>query len=1028
MLTNHTNQTGFADNATFVDLHASTQTDVKLLDIYWLTSADFDRQGPDLVITGPDGQEIVLVGYFNMSPLPSLTGTGDMTLPASVIKVMAGQRAPQQLAQTGELQLGEPIGQIETAKGSVFAVRVDGTRVELKQGDPIYQGDTLETGEDGLVGVTFADDSTLSLAENGRMVIDEMVYDPGAQEGSASLFVLQGAMSFVSGQLAKVNPDAMVIETPVATIGIRGTSALVESQPPTTAGGTGTTNVGILPENGPGGTPFVGEIAIITPGGTQILSGSFQYSSVSNPNDGPTPVAYVTLADVGRIFGNSILNNPNQTAMPDQLVDVTRKVIQQVQAERKEAEAQNKAAEARDRAETLREQATQAETAEERAALEQQAQQAEQEAQDAEQALQDAQTEKSQAEQDAKAAIIDYANDIGNDQILGDTQNNPQNQQNGNGNTNTTTPNPADTPQDNGEDLTDDITNIIQNVISNASNNTGNTGGSRPPVKEDDADVPPGADQPKVLTATPYTVSGNEDDTSITFTPEDIVAKVKNASDPMDGDDLVSVDGVSVEAGTSWGETLSMTNGSLYFDGYYFTYTPNADWNGTETFNYTVEDAGKEVSSKVNVQVAPVYDAITSSGAVTLTTIDEDTPLTFTTADLTANISNVDNSPLTISNLISASGTIVQTAAGQWTFTPTQNRNGSATISYSISDGTTTLNAQTGSFTITAINDAPVLANPSSGDVEYCVLAAGTVTPFDQLTMTDVDSFPDQIASATVTIDGFQSGDMLAVVNSGQMAASYNAATGVLTLTGNDMISSYVSALRSLTFENTSASVSQRTLKILVTDEHGATATISRKIDLVNTDPLVIDLNGDGVGLVDADNGVQFDTDNDGEREQTGWVDSNDGLLTIDVNGDGVINDMTEVVSAHLDHPDLDATDMPQSSLEVLALFDANADGVIDTQDSIFDQLSIWQDANQNGLSDDGELLGLSERGITSIQLDYDSTQESVNGNTVFKGGSVTFADGSQADWNEVAFATQPQDGYTTTDTPDESPLLIAAE
>jgi len=1033
MLTNHTDQNGFADNANYIDLRTSTQTDVDLPDIYWLTSADFDRQGPDLVITGPDGQEIVLVGYFNMSPLPSLTGSGDMTIPANVINVMAGQRAPQQTAQTGELQLGEPIGQIETAEGSVFAVRVDGTRVELKQGDPIYQGDTLETGEDGVVGITFADDSTLSLAENGRMVIDEMVYDPGAQDGSASLFVLQGAMSFVSGQLAKVNPDAMTIETPVATIGIRGTSALIETQPPTTPGGTGQTNVGILPENGPGGTPFVGEIAIITPGGTQILSGSFQYSQVTDPNTGPSPVAYVTLADVGRIFGNSILNNPNQNAMPDKLVDVTRKVVQQIQAERKEEEAQAKVDDARNRADNLRAQSEQAQSAEEKAALEQQAQQAEQEAQEAEQELQDAQAQQDQAEQEAKDAIVDYANEVGNDEIIGDNnnqnnQNDPQNQNTGNGNV----PNPETPPTNNGRDITGDIVNIIKDVIGigNKGNQepigNGNGEGNRDGEVDDPVIDEP--ELPKELTANPFTVNGNEDDQYITFSPSDIVAMVKNSSDPMTGDDLVSIDGVAVTPEVSWGETLAMANGSLYFDGYSFTYTPNADWNGVESFSYTVEDGGKQISSTVNIDVAPVDDPITNSGSVEMTTIDEDTSLTFTKAQLVSNVTNVDNDTLTLSNVTTSNGTLVDNGDGTWTYTPPANWHGSVFVSYDISDGTTTLTAQGAFFEVTNVNDDPTLDNPTLGNAEYCVATDTPVTPFNLLTITDIDAPADDIVSATISISGFEAGDVLSITSAGQVSGSYDPMTGIMTLSGTDMTTTYETILRSLTFENTGASTGSRTIVIEITDEHGATATISRSVDLVNTDPLVIDLNGDGVGLVDADNGVQFDTDNDGELEQTGWADRNDGLLTIDVNGDGIINDMSEVVSAHLDHPDLADSDMPQSSLEVLAMFDDNDDGVIDSQDSIFDQLSIWQDANQNGITDEGELLGLAERGITSIQLDYDSTKEDVNGNTVLKGGTVTFEDGTQSDWNEVAFDTKSQDGYTTTDTPDDAPDVYAAE
>ncbi|WP_417832326.1 cadherin-like domain-containing protein [Terasakiella sp.] len=80
----------------------------------------------------------------------------------------------------------------------------------------------------GGVGITLADTSTFSLGENSEMVLDELVYDPGNQEGSSVLSLIEGTASYVSGQIAKINPDAVAINTPVATIGIRGTKVFLE--------------------------------------------------------------------------------------------------------------------------------------------------------------------------------------------------------------------------------------------------------------------------------------------------------------------------------------------------------------------------------------------------------------------------------------------------------------------------------------------------------------------------------------------------------------------------------------------------------------------------------------------------------------------------------------------------------------------------------------------------------------------------------------------------------------------------------
>ena len=73
---------------------------------------------------------------------------------------------------------GEAIGKVTALKGAVFITHTDGTKVEAADGTPIFQGYVIETGS-GAIGITFADDSTFSLAEQGRMTIDEMVYDPG---------------------------------------------------------------------------------------------------------------------------------------------------------------------------------------------------------------------------------------------------------------------------------------------------------------------------------------------------------------------------------------------------------------------------------------------------------------------------------------------------------------------------------------------------------------------------------------------------------------------------------------------------------------------------------------------------------------------------------------------------------------------------------------------------------------------------------------------------------------------------------
>ncbi|MBT7233695.1 MAG: hypothetical protein HN861_11720, partial [Rhodospirillaceae bacterium] len=74
-------------------------------------------------------------------------------------------------------EAGPAIGKVETAVGPVFVTRADGSRAQIQIGDPVFQGDQLETGIGGRVGLIFLDQSIFAMAENGEMVLDEAIYD-----------------------------------------------------------------------------------------------------------------------------------------------------------------------------------------------------------------------------------------------------------------------------------------------------------------------------------------------------------------------------------------------------------------------------------------------------------------------------------------------------------------------------------------------------------------------------------------------------------------------------------------------------------------------------------------------------------------------------------------------------------------------------------------------------------------------------------------------------------------------------------
>ncbi len=222
----------------------------------------FERDGQDLVITQNDGSTTVVEDYFASEPQATLMTETGGRLTGELVTKLAGPMNPGEYAQAGGPQAGEPIGHVDQMDGDVYVIRNDGTKVQLDVGDPVYQGDALETGPEGAVGIILADQTTFSMAENGSMVLDEMVYDPGTDAGSMNFSVVKGVFTFVSGQVAKTDPDAMTIETPVATIGIRGTQVGVDFA-------NGEDLQVVLMEESDG---FVGEIVVWNEGGTKIIN------------------------------------------------------------------------------------------------------------------------------------------------------------------------------------------------------------------------------------------------------------------------------------------------------------------------------------------------------------------------------------------------------------------------------------------------------------------------------------------------------------------------------------------------------------------------------------------------------------------------------------------------------------------------------------------------------------------------------------------------------------------------------------
>jgi hypothetical protein len=118
-------------------------------------------------------------------------------------------------------------GRIKVSKGEVQIER-DGKRLPAPVGAVILARDTVKTGPDGSVGITFQDNSLLSAGPNSELVIERFVFDSTTHKGEFDTALKKGTLAVVSGKIVKQSPDAMRVKTPAAIMGVRGTEFVVK--------------------------------------------------------------------------------------------------------------------------------------------------------------------------------------------------------------------------------------------------------------------------------------------------------------------------------------------------------------------------------------------------------------------------------------------------------------------------------------------------------------------------------------------------------------------------------------------------------------------------------------------------------------------------------------------------------------------------------------------------------------------------------------------------------------------------------
>jgi len=324
-----------------------------------------------------------------------------------------------------------------------------------------------------------------------------------------------------------------------------------------------------------------------------------------------------------------------------------------------------------------------------------------------------------------------------------------------------------------------------------------------------------------------------------------IISVLTNDTDVDGGPKLVA----SVGAASHGTAVLGM-DGSV-------SYTPNANYSGSDSFTYTLNGGS---SATVNVTVSGIDDlpvAVNDSA-----TVNEDSGATAIT--VLANDTDIDGGPKTISSVTQpTNGTVVITGGGTGlTYAPNSNYANTPpgtnldTFTYTLNGGSTA----TVNVTVNSVNDNPVAV--AGATLSYTENQAATaITP--ALTLSDVDSA--NLTGATVSIGpGFNTAqDVLAFTNQNGITGSYVAGTGVLTLSGNSSVANYETALRSVTYSNSSdnPTTAARTVSYVVNDGSEAnnlstavTSTIN--VTAVNDPPEITSNGGATLNVSYAENGT----------------------------------------------------------------------------------------------------------------------------------------------------------------------------
>lgn len=279
--------TGQENTQTAHTFHADGQERIELPSSDFIADAKMTRDGDNLVLEAPNGETAIVEGYFSAEPSPLLQSADGATLTPNLVDAFS--RSPLEFAANDSASDESPVGAVEEVKGNATVTRADGSVETITIGTPIYQGDVIETDAAGAVNIVFIDETSMAVSENARLAIDEYTFDPSTESGTTNFSVLRGLFVFTSGLIGRDDPDDVSIDTPVGSIGIRGTVIAGEINP------SGESNITVLE----------GAIVVTNGNGESVLSEQFQTVRLGGFDEPMKDLGVLPANDIGTRF-NSI--------------------------------------------------------------------------------------------------------------------------------------------------------------------------------------------------------------------------------------------------------------------------------------------------------------------------------------------------------------------------------------------------------------------------------------------------------------------------------------------------------------------------------------------------------------------------------------------------------------------------------------------------------------------------------------------------------------------------------------------------